>query len=85
VLDPIGGLDMLAGRSVTTAQPFGSIDQSLNITQKIGNVDANSFLTTGRASHDVKYGGATTARRRRSTRSRRIWARGSSGSAWWSV
>jgi hypothetical protein len=64
---------MPAGRSFTTAQSFGSINQSLNIRpQKIANVDANSFLTAGWASHDVTYGGTATARRRRSMRSHRI-------------
>jgi hypothetical protein len=57
VLDPIGGLDMQAGRSFTLAQSFGSINQSLNVRpQKTVNIDANSFLATAWASHDLKYG-----------------------------
>src|SRR6476620_1128355 len=57
VLDPIGGLNVQAGRSLVTAQSFGSINQSLNIRpQKILNVDANSFLTAMGASNDFKYG-----------------------------
>jgi len=57
VLDPIGGLDLQAGRSFTTAQSFGSINQSLNVRpQKVANIDANSFLNAMGASHAVKYG-----------------------------
>src|SRR6266705_2750617 len=57
VLDPIGGLNMQAGRSFTTAQSFGSINQSLNVRpQKVANSDANSFLNAMGASHAVKYG-----------------------------
>jgi hypothetical protein len=57
VLDPQGGLDMQAGRSFTTAQSFGSINQSLNVRpQKTVNVDVNNFLTAMGGSHDIKYG-----------------------------
>jgi len=57
ILDPIGGLDMQAGRSFTTSQSFGSIQQSLNVRpQKVANIDANSFFSAMSASHDVKYG-----------------------------
>ena len=57
VLDPMGGLDMQAGRSFMTAQSFGSVNQSLNVRpQKTFNVDPNQFSTLTGASHDLKYG-----------------------------
>ena len=57
VLDPIGGLDMQAGRNFVTGQSYGSVNQSLNVRpQQIVNVDAQSFLTGFGGSHDVKYG-----------------------------
>jgi len=57
VLNPEGGLTAQAGRDFTTAQSFGSVNQSLNIRpQKIFNVDMNSFLTGFGGSHDLKYG-----------------------------
>lgn len=57
VLDPIGGLDMQAGRNFVTGQSFGSVSQGLNIRpQKVANVDAQSFLVGFGGSHDVKYG-----------------------------
>jgi hypothetical protein len=57
ILDPTGGLDKQAGRSLTTAQSFGSINQSLNIRpQKTATVDADTFLSGLGASHDLKYG-----------------------------
>ena len=57
VLDPMGGMDQQAGRSFTTAESFGSINQSLNVRpQKTFNVDMNQFATMAGASHDFKYG-----------------------------
>jgi hypothetical protein len=57
VLDPEGGLTQQAGRSFTTAQSFGSVNQSLNIRpQHVYNVDANSFISGMGASHDIKFG-----------------------------
>jgi hypothetical protein len=57
VLDPIGGLDMQAGRSFVSASSFGSINQSLNVRpQHTANVDARSFLTGFGGSHELKYG-----------------------------
>jgi hypothetical protein len=57
ILDPVGGLSGQAGRSFTTAQSFGSVNQSLNVRpQKVANIDVNSFLTGMGASHDLKYG-----------------------------
>jgi hypothetical protein len=53
----MGGLNMQAGRSFTTAQSFGSINQSLNIRpQKTMTVDADSFFSGMGGSHDLKYG-----------------------------
>jgi hypothetical protein len=57
ILAPEGGLDMQAGRSFTTSQSFGSINQTQNVRpQHIYNADANSFLNGKGWSHDVKYG-----------------------------
>ncbi|PYR23701.1 MAG: hypothetical protein DMF98_17855 [Acidobacteria bacterium] len=57
ILDPIGGLDQQAGRNFTTAQSFGSVNQSLNVRpQQVVNVDVNSFLNGFGGSHEVKYG-----------------------------
>jgi hypothetical protein len=57
VLDPIGGLDMQAGRNFVTGESFGSVSQGLNVRpQKIWNADAQSFFTGFGGSHDVKYG-----------------------------
>jgi hypothetical protein len=57
VLDPIGGLDMQAGRSFVTASSYGSINQSLNVRpQHAATVDARSFLTGLGGSHELKYG-----------------------------
>jgi hypothetical protein len=57
ILDPIGGLDMQAGRSFVSAQSFGSYSQGINIRpQKVLNIDSNSFVTGIGASHELKYG-----------------------------
>src|SRR5437867_290918 len=57
VLDPIGGLDMQAGRSFTTAQSFGSINQRyFTRPQKTAVIDADTFFTGMGATHDLKYG-----------------------------
>ncbi|HZT75124.1 MAG TPA: TonB-dependent receptor [Vicinamibacterales bacterium] len=57
ILTPESGLTGQAGRSFTTAQSFGSINQTTNIRpQHIYNVDANSFLSGAGWSHDLKYG-----------------------------
>jgi len=53
----LAGSTWQAGRSFTTSQSFGSIQQSINVRpQKVANIDANSFLSAMSASHDVKYG-----------------------------
>lgn len=57
VLDPVGGLDMQAGRNFVTAQSYGSVSQGLNVRpQKVVNVNAQSFLSRMGASHDIKFG-----------------------------
>ena len=57
VLDPIGGLNMQAGRSFTTAQSFGSINQQyFTRPQKTATIDADTFFNAMGASHDLKYG-----------------------------
>jgi hypothetical protein len=57
ILAPEGGLDAQAGRSFTTSQSFGSINQTTNIRpQHVYNADVNSFLTGMGWSHDLKYG-----------------------------
>jgi hypothetical protein len=57
ILAPEGGLSGQAGRSFTTSQSFGSINQTTNIRpQHIYNVDMNSFLSGMGWSHDLKYG-----------------------------
>ena len=57
ILDPEGGLTQQAGRSFTTAQSFGSIQQSLNVRpQHVLNVDGNAFTTVMGASNDLKFG-----------------------------
>jgi hypothetical protein len=57
ILDPIGGLDMQAGRSFTTGQSFGSINQRyFTRPQKTASIDADSFFSGMGASHDLKYG-----------------------------
>ena len=57
ILDPEGGLDTQAGQDFVLAQSFGSTRQSLNQRpQQVLNIDANSFLSSKSATHDVKYG-----------------------------
>ena len=57
VLDPIGGLNMQAGRSFTTGQSFGSINQRyFTRPQKTAAIDADTFFSGMGASHDLKYG-----------------------------
>jgi hypothetical protein len=71
VLNPEGGLNLQAGRDFTTAQSFGSTNQSLNVRpQQIVNVDLNSFLKGMGASHDLKYG---VGFRRADAQSGTIW------------
>lgn len=54
---PTGGLDMLAGRDYVNATSYGSVSQTLSVRpQRVVNIDAQSFLSTGGMSHDLKYG-----------------------------
>ena len=56
-LTPEGGMDMQAGRSLTTSRSFGSTTESLNYRpQHTVNADLNSFVTRLGASHDLKAG-----------------------------
>ena len=57
ILDPVGGTSQQAGRNFTTAQSFGSVNQSLNVRpQKIANVDVNNFISAMGSNHELKYG-----------------------------
>ncbi|HMD36563.1 MAG TPA: TonB-dependent receptor [Vicinamibacterales bacterium] len=57
-LTPEGGMDMQAGRSLTTGQSFGSFQEQLNIRpQQTVNADAHAFATAFGAAHDVQFGG----------------------------
>jgi hypothetical protein len=57
ILDPVGGLDMQAGRNFVTATSYGSVSQGLNVRpQKVVNVNAQSFKSMKGGSHDIKFG-----------------------------
>ncbi len=57
VLEPIGGLNMQAGRSFTTGHSFGSINQRyFTRPQKTAAIDADTFFSGIGASHALKYG-----------------------------
>jgi hypothetical protein len=57
ILDPVGGLEMQAGRDFINSRSYGSVSQGLNVRpQKVFNINAQSFLTRLGASHDVKFG-----------------------------
>ena len=59
ILDPMGGLDMQAGRDFITAQSYGSVSQGVNVRpQKVANVNAQSFVSRWGGSHDIKFGAA---------------------------
>src|SRR5207244_6184221 len=56
-LTPEGGMDLQAGRSLTTGQSFGSFQEQLNIRpQQTVNADAHAFLARFGAAHDVQFG-----------------------------
>jgi Carboxypeptidase regulatory-like domain/TonB-dependent Receptor Plug Domain len=58
ILDPIGGMDQLAGRSFLNAQSYGSVNQSTNIRpQKTVNVDVTQFFGALGGTHDIAFGG----------------------------
>ncbi len=57
ILTPEGGMDMQAGRDLTTARSYGSTVQSSNVRPQMTlNLDLNSFLNGMGASHNLKYG-----------------------------
>src|SRR6266849_5601937 len=57
LLTPEGGMNLSAGRDLTTARSYGSTVQSSNVRPQMSvNLDLNSFLNTFGATHDVKYG-----------------------------
>jgi Carboxypeptidase regulatory-like domain/TonB-dependent Receptor Plug Domain len=57
VLDPMGGMDMLAGRSLLEARSYGSVNRSLNVRpQKTANVDLSQFLNAFGGSIDLTAG-----------------------------
>src|SRR6478735_162053 len=59
ILDPVGGLDMQAGRNFVTAQSYGSVSQGLNVRpQKVFSTNLQSFVSRFGGSHDIKFGGA---------------------------
>jgi hypothetical protein len=57
-LTPMGGMDMQAGRSLTTGQSFGSFQEQLNIRpQQTVNADAHTFRSAFGGAHDIQFGG----------------------------
>ena len=57
LLTPEGGMDLNAGRDLTTGQSYGSTVQSSNIRPQMSvNADLNSFFNKLGATHDLKYG-----------------------------
>ena len=56
-LTPEGGMDMQAGRSLTTGQSYGSFQEQLNVRpQQTVNADAHAFVSAFGAAHDVQFG-----------------------------
>jgi carboxypeptidase family protein len=56
-LTPEGGMNMQAGRSLTTGQSFGSFSESINARpQQTVNADAHAFVTALGATHDIQFG-----------------------------
>jgi hypothetical protein len=56
-LTPEGGMNMQAGRSLTTGQSFGSFQEQINQRpQQTVNADAHAFVTAFGAAHDVQFG-----------------------------
>ncbi len=57
VLTPEGGMNLSSGRDLVTGTSYGSFSQSLNIRpQHTVNIDASSFIKTGKGTHELKYG-----------------------------
>jgi hypothetical protein len=58
ILDPVGGLEMQAGRDFINGVSYGSVSQGVNVRpQKVFSVDAQSFQNRMGASHNIKFGG----------------------------
>src|SRR5438093_1400233 len=56
-LTPEGGMDMQAGRSLTTGRSYGSFSESINRRpQQTANVDVHTFAHALGAIHDVEFG-----------------------------
>jgi len=56
-LTPEGGMNMQAGRSLTTGQSFGSFQEQINERpQQTVNADAHAFVARFGAAHDVQFG-----------------------------
>jgi hypothetical protein len=56
-LTPMGGMNMQAGRSLTTGQSYGSFQQQLNERpQQTVSGDAHAFVKAAGMSHDVQIG-----------------------------
>jgi hypothetical protein len=56
-LTPEGGMNMQAGRSLTTGQSFGSFQNSISQRpQQSVNVDAHAFVKAFGATHDIEAG-----------------------------
>ena len=56
-LTPMGGMNMQAGRSLTTGQSYGSFQQQLNERpQQTVSGDAHAFVNAGGMSHDIQIG-----------------------------
>jgi len=59
ILDPVGGLDMQAGRNFVEQQSYGSVSQGTNVRpQKVFSANLQSFVSRFGGSHDIKFGGA---------------------------
>ena len=56
-LTPMGGMNMQAGRSLTTGQSYGSFQQQLNERpQQTVSGDAHAFVKAAGMSHDIQIG-----------------------------
>jgi len=56
-LTPMGGMDMQAGRSLTTAQSFGSINNSISERpQQTVRGSVHSYVKTSGLTHDLEFG-----------------------------
>jgi hypothetical protein len=56
-LTPMGGMDMQSGRSLTTAQSYGSINQTISERpQQTVRASVHSFVRTSGVTHDLEVG-----------------------------